>query len=207
MKAHWGFSVNPEETSDEAFTLPDDSTVQVPMFHGSQMAPVRVRDDLTAIDLGFYGTSELAVLILVPDHLSAFVTELDAERLAEILGGLEEAGVGLTIPRFEVRTHPEMIPALEALGMRQAFTGDADFSGMTGDRSLAIGAVEHETWVKANEEGIEAASATGIGFDVGGMEETAFVRLDRPFVFLIRDRRTGAILFMGQITDPSQVPA
>ena len=85
--------------------------------------------------------------------------------------------------------------------MHAAFA-DADFSGITGDRSLVIGSVEHEAWVKVNEEGVEAAAATGMGFDTAGVGAEGEFRVDRPFLFLIRDTTTGSILFLGRVADP-----
>jgi serpin B len=140
--------------------------------------------------------------ILVPDDLDAFEAGLDADRLNAILGDLQEQGLTIRLPRYEVRLHQDLIPALRRMGITAAFDA-ADFSGITGDRSLAIGTVQHEAWVKVDEEGVEAAAATGIGFDTsGGVPNDGEFRVDRPFLFLIRDTMTGVILFMGRVIDP-----
>ena len=109
----------------------------------------------------------------------------------------------LLLPRFTMTRKFRLEETLGRMGMPSAFGAGADFSGMTGRRDLFISNVVHEAFVQVNEEGTEAAAATGVT-----MKRTAYVpkpvfRADRPFVFLIRDNDTGAILFMGRVVDPS----
>jgi serpin B len=127
--------------------------------------------------------------------------------LQQWLGQLQpESGVWLNMPKFKVMAQFQLQDVLGWMGMRQAFGPAADFSGMTGRRELFISDVIHQAWVSVDEEGTETAAATAV------MESpidkvpppSPIFRADHPFVFLVRDNRSGAILFMGRVTDPSR---
>jgi serpin B len=108
------------------------------------------------------------------------------------------------MPRFEFESDFNLKDTLADLGMPDAFTGDADFSGMTGSRDLFIGEVIHKAFVSVDEAGTEAAAATAVVMPTAAMpEEPVEVTVDRPFIFLIRDIETGAILFVGRVVNPS----
>jgi serpin B len=104
------------------------------------------------------------------------------------------------LPRFEARTQARLDEALRALGLGIAFTGAADFGGITTAEALAITAVAHEAVVKVDEAGTEAGAATAV--IIGRVSIPDFLVVDRPFVFAIRDRPTGAVLFVGRIVRP-----
>jgi serpin B len=113
--------------------------------------------------------------------------------------------VDLVMPKFKVETRADLGDVLEAMGMGLAFSPEADFSGITGARDLHIGFVVHQANIDVDENGTEAAAATAVGFDTsGGGPEPFVVRADRPFFFALRDVPTGAILFLGSVTDPSK---
>ena len=118
--------------------------------------------------------------------------------------------VKVYLPKFKTTSQFEMSRTLRTLGMKSAFTGAADFSGMTGDRDLFISAVIHKAFVDVNEEGTEAAAATGVIMKRSAApireKEPPVFRADHPFVFMIRDDRNGGILFLGRITNPLQEP-
>ena len=128
----------------------------------------------------------------------------------ELGAGSEEARtlaqVQLTMPKFEFRTQTGLRAALAALGMKSAFSpGEADFSGMTTEEPLFISDVIHEAYIAVDEEGTEAAAATAVVMRASGMPPDQLVELtiDRPFMFSLRDRETGAVLFLGRVTDPT----
>ena len=104
------------------------------------------------------------------------------------------------MPRFELTSEFSLGETLAQLGMLDAFTGAADFSGMDGTRDLFIGHVAHKAYISVNEEGTEAAAATGVSMV---LSIPAAMTIDHPFIFLIRDIETGTILFMGRVMDPS----
>ena len=147
--------------------------------------------------------------LLVPnevDGLADLQKKLDADALESWLGAAVKQKVRVALPRFEIDPPQAMKlqPALSALGMADAFTGDADFSGITQEDRLYIDEVFHKAFVKVNEEGTEAAAATAVVMtkESAVIEDTKSVVADRPFIFLIRDEKSGMILFMGRVERP-----
>jgi serpin B len=114
----------------------------------------------------------------------------------------------LTLPKFKMTQQFQLQSALGSMGMPLAFGAQADFSGITGNRDLLISAVIHKAYVDVNEEGTEAAAATAVVMrgNMARMQEpaTPVFRADHPFIFLIRDNRSGGILFMGRVADPTK---
>ena len=174
----------------------------------------------------------LAMLLVRPDDLATFEADLTTDRIGTIVRALDGERAALSavsdtvtgqdgdcptypyqvrlfLPRFGVETRlDDMAGILAELGMPDAFdAARADFSGITGARDLSIGAVVHEANIDVDEAGTEAAAATAIGMDVTGCGiapgETRTLRIDRPFLFAVRDMTTGAILFLGRVADPS----
>ena len=126
--------------------------------------------------------------------------------LGDVLGNLQTLRVDLTMPKFTYEAELGLKDTLKGLGMIDAFDPSlADFSGITADRDLFVQDVVHKAFVKVDEEGTEAAAATGVSIGVTSAPPVADVVLtiDRPFIFLIRDVPTGAILFLGRVTDPT----
>lgn len=105
------------------------------------------------------------------------------------------------MPRFEARSHAELKSLLSALGLAVAFTEDADFAGITGARGPSLQAVLHEAVVKTDEDGTEAAAATVVLGGVTGASPE-FIQVNRPFLYLVRERASGALLFMGRVASP-----
>ena len=142
------------------------------------------------------------MLILLPDagQFDVFEGALDAERINDIIGALQPGRVLLTMPTFEFDSEFSLSDTLAAMGMPLAFSGAADFSGMTGNRDLFISEVVHKAFVAVDEDGTEAAAATGVVMPTSMPPD---LTIDRPFIFLIRDIDTGAILFVGRVLDPA----
>lgn len=120
-------------------------------------------------------------------------------------GSAEGEGPGL-LPRFKLTSQFQLADVLKSMGMPLAFTPDrADFSGMDGRRDLFVSAVIHKAYVEVNEEGTEAAAATGIAVGATAVmipKEPPVFRADHPFLFLIRENRTGSLLFLGRLVNP-----
>jgi serpin B len=198
--AAWWFPFNPDLTRPQPFHPPDGRPVNVDMMFFNEYLPSGFGDGWQAVEMPYAGR-DLSMVVIVPDHLADFEAALDADLLADVIGSIRDGGIHLALPRFEVSDHTDLEPVLRSLGMAAAFeSAAADFSGMTGDRSLWLDAVHHESFVKVDEEGTEAAAATGSAM-AGSHGPTVVV--DRPFLYLIRDRVTGALAFLGRVVDPT----
>jgi serpin B len=139
----------------------------------------------------------------VPRNITAFEKRLSPELLEEITGSIRDGGIHFSMPKLSLSYHAALPDALGSLGMKQASGGAADFSGMVEGAGLSLGQVEHEVFLAIDEEGTEAAAATGAEM-VDSHGPT--VEVNRPYVVVIRDKPTGAVLFVGTITDPSVKP-
>jgi serpin B len=161
--------------------------------------------DYQAVELPYDGY-KIAMIILLPaqGQFEAFESTLDAGRIEAILEGLAERQVALALPRFEFEAGFKLGAVLAAMGMPLAFTPQADFSGMTPGGGLFVSDVIHRTAISVGELGTEAAAATaGVMPPSAIPEDLVTVRVDRPFLFLIRDLQRGSVLFLGRVVDPS----
>ena len=158
-----------------------------------------------------YAGGRLAMTILLPrnvDGLAQLESALNPDSLTRWLGLLTRTKVELFLPRFKLESSLALAPILEKMGMPDAFHPNADFSGMDGAHDLFISSVSHKAYVAVSEQGTEAAAAT-----VGAVALTSAVvqspppppifRADHPFLFLVRDTRSGSILFLGRLYDPT----
>jgi serpin B len=204
FNAAWANPFQEEATRDGPFTLLDGSRITVPMMHQTESFGYARGEGYQAVELPYDG-HELSMVLLLPerDGFGAFEDSLDADQAQAITQNLKRGQVALTMPKFEFDSRFSLKQALEAMGMPAAFSGGADFSGMTGSTDLFISNVLHKAFVSVDEEGTEAAAATAVVMKLSvAAEEPVAVTIDRPFVFLIRDTRTGAILFVGRVVDP-----
>jgi serpin B len=204
LKAPWYLPFSAERTSDQPFTRLDGSVVDVPMMGDGALHLYAQGDGWRAVELAYAG-EELAMLLILPDDLPSFSSHIDGAMLQSIVGSLSQEDVILGLPRFETETTAELNDELITLGMPAAFdAASADFSGMTDEERLAIGLVVHQANISVDEEGTEAAAATAVTMAGSGPPETPIVMtFDRPFLFALRDRASGAVLFLGQVVDPS----
>jgi serpin B len=155
-----------------------------------------------AVELPYVG-DEFSMVILLPasGQFETFAKSLTADRVISILGHLSNEMVQVYMPRFEFRSSFRLSFALKDLGMTDAFIlGQADFSGMTKSRDLFLDDVYHQSIVSVDENGTFAAAGTAAAMP---MPIVPTVRLNRPFIFLIRDIETNTVLFIGQVMEPS----
>lgn len=206
LKAPWQTPFNADATQPGPFTRPDGETVEVPMMWLGRSLPYAEGDGWRAVELPYVG-GELAMTVIVPDDLAAFEAGLDADTFATITESLEAHEVHLSLPRFSAETKLSLANVLRTLGMPLAFDPElADFSGITTEERLVIAEVIHQANIDVDEAGTEAAAATAVLMEAGSApaEPITFV-VDRPFLFALRDTTTGAIVFLGRITDASAV--
>ncbi len=204
FNASWQSPFEKSATSPSSFTLVDGSKVQVPMMRAGDL-PARSATiaGVDVVELPYQG-NEVSMLLMAPPagQLAAFENGLDLAKLDSYLAALAPGQLEFSMPKFEIDLETMLRKPLEAQGLGVAFGGDADFSAMTGDRSLSISDVVHHAVIKVTEEGTEAAGATAVIIGVTSVPVTRPMRIDRPFVFFIRDNATGALLFMGHVVDP-----
>ncbi|MGE0431620.1 MAG: serpin family protein [Planctomycetota bacterium] len=205
FKAGWKVAFSPAATRDASFTTVDGTTSTVPMMHQSEMMRYATGDGFVYVELPCVNTAA-AVGLIIPDagKFADVEARLTPELLAATLKKAEWQEVNLALPRFRRESKFELSNALQALGMRKAFTREADFSGMDGTHLMLISAVIHQTFINVDEKGTEAAAATAVVMSDGGMPpQPVDVTVDRPFMHLIRDGRTGTIMFLGREMNPA----
>jgi len=204
FNAAWQYPFEEEATVDGTFYLLGGGEVTVPMMMQSESFRYAMGDGYQAVELPYDGR-ELSMVILLPEdgQFSAFEQSLNAGLVETIIGEMGTKEVALTMPKFEYEASLGLKDTLSALGMEVAFTGGADFSGMDGTRGLLIQDVLHKAFVSVNEAGTEAAAATAVIVGRSAMPERVEMRVDRPFLFLIRDVATGSIIFAGRVLNPA----
>lgn len=203
LKAPWALPFEPGNTSDGAFHLPDGSEVTVPMMYQAEAFGYAEGENYKVLEMPYRGL-ELSMVLMLPSEgqFSAFESGLSAEGLVDILAGLEASNVAVTLPKFSFESFFRLKDTLMAMGMVAPF-GGADFSGMLEGGGIFISDAYHKTFINVDEMGTEAAAATAIVMERGIMVPDYEFTADRPFLFLIRDRTTGAILFMGRVVNPA----
>ncbi len=213
FKGDWQDQFQKADTRQEEFHLSSSQFVMASLMHRTGSYSYYDGGTFQALSLP-YATGELSMVVLLPKDiggLPALEQSFTAQNAGDWLQKLAPADkVILTFPRFTMTQQFELSSALSALGMSQAFGNGADFSGMTGKRDFTISAAIHKAYIDVNEQGTEAAAATAVTMRALAARvpfaapPPIVFRADHPFLFLIHDTQTGAILFMGRITDPTK---
>jgi serpin B len=204
FNAAWEYPFDEDMTADGPFYILDGGQVIVPMMKQTEAFGYTDGEGYQAVELPYDG-DELSMVILLPeaDQFQAFEEGLQSQQVCDIISGLQLTEVALTMPKFEFDSEFSLKDTLAGMGMPIAFSGEADFSGMTGNPELAISDVLHKAFVAVDEAGTEAAAATAVIMKLTAVPEPPVeVTIDRPFIFLIRDIETGAILFVGRVMNP-----
>ena len=188
-------------TADRPFYLSNEQSVSVPTLHQVHERGYGAGEGYRAAELPYDG-GQLSMVVVVPDDLATFEATLDATRINSIMDSLSTHLLDLTLPKFSFDAPLGLKDVLYGLGMVDAFTAAADFSGIDGTRNLVITDVLHKGFVAIDEKGTEAAAATAVIIGETSAPEPATLVVDRPFMFFIRDIPTGAILFVGRVVDP-----
>jgi len=211
FKGEWQNEFDPSLTVDTSFMLGDGTTVQVPTMRADFEAPTRRGDGWRSVRLP-YRDGGLSMIVVVPNDLERFIQNLDVDTWRQAASSFTESGTSrIEMPRFSTRTHRDLVPIFEDLGVSDAFGCQADFTGIfnfdlgfdEGDTN--IGFIQHEAFIQVDESGAEAAAVTAVGgFQKvsGGLPDDPPFVVDRPFVYAITDDLTGAILFLGATLDP-----
>lgn len=212
FKGRWVTPFERDATHDQDFTLASGQRVRAPMMHATEhFGYAAVEDGAKVLQMRYVG-NEIEMIVALPrEHngLPALERSVNATTVDRWVAGMSGHEVIVELPRFRIEAaSPLLLGAdLQALGMPLAFTNDADFSAMSADERVKISEVVHKAFVEVNEEGTEAAAATAVLAVTAGApppaptEPLRFVA-DHPFLFFIRDVRSGAILFWGRVASP-----
>lgn len=211
FKGKWASQFDKAATKAEPFTLKPGSTANAQMMHRKLQAGYGETADAQVLELDYTAASpdrRIAMLVILPraaDGLAKVEQGLASGGLAGYVGALgRQQQVEVTLPRFKMTSEHNLGATLKEMGMPDAFDmGKANFSGITRVEPLFITRVQHKAFVEVNEEGTEAAAATGVVIATKSLPPPPRVfRADHPFVFVIRDAGNGAVLFMGRVANP-----
>ena len=203
MSATWEQPFMTADTRNHPFHLANGSTVDVATMNQTVAARYLVDDGVEAVELP-YADGRLSMVILAPhpgryaeDAANASATELQG-----MLARMREGAIDLHLPKFRISVALDLIGALEELGVVTAFAETADFSGMLTNGQGEVSGIRQKALIVVDEAGTEAAAATGVTVAAGIQVPDATIAFDRPFIFVVRDGLTGAILFMGRVANP-----
>ena len=210
FKGKWKYEFNSTLTEKRDFHIDPSNTVQADMMSMANHEFKYMEDENAQVIELPYSGDEVSMLVILPKNndINGVESSISYEKINGWKANLHTEEVQqLYLPKFKFETKYFMAQDLADMGMPTAFTDDADFSGMTGKRDLAISAVIHQAFVEVNEEGTEAAAATAVVIRETSMPgpgpEPIIFNADHPFIFVIQDRETGNILFMGRVSDPT----
>lgn len=208
FKGSWLKPFETKQTQKGAvFHRADGSTVKIDMMNVTGEFGYAEAEGVQALQLPYAGKEVSMVVVLPKDAggLPGLEKSLTPAILTDWIARMRTSRVIASLPRFKATSQFRLKETLEQLGMKTAFSSEADLSGITGQRDLVISDVIHKAFVDVNEEGTEAAAATAvvIARTAAPLRPLTF-KADHPFVFLIRDNRTGSILFLGRLSDPTK---
>jgi serine protease inhibitor len=205
FKGSWTKSFDASVTRDDVFTLPNGSRTSCKMMYQKNKLKYYADNQLQAIDLP-YGDAGFSMTVLLPavgTNIDDFADNLSQQAWISSTSRLTSDEVELYFPRFKFEYDKTLNDMLKSMGMSIAFSrNDADFTNIDKRGQLYISEVKHKTYVQVDEEGTEAAAVTSVGVGATSVRQSTVMRVDRPFVFVIRENSTGTILFIGKIVEP-----
>jgi len=206
FKGDWTFQFDKARTHNANFSLVDGSTTTVDMM--SQEGELEIRstwsEGMLVAELPYSGDAFCMTILLPdrPENIGAVLDDLTVDNWNNWIDGLETSDLRVSLPKFTLEYELALNDALKALGMEVAFdAGSADFTRMYPGGGVWIDTVLHKTFVDVNEEGTEAAAVTSV--TMRELSAPPMLLVNRPFVFLIRERFSGSILFMGKVMNPN----
>ncbi|MCL5991854.1 MAG: serpin family protein [Bacteroidetes bacterium] len=206
FKGNWYSKFDSTKTKDEKFYLMNSSSKTCRMMNQKALLPYYSNDNFQAVDLP-YGNKNYIMTIFLPKpekNIDDFINEINDANYNLWLLNFFNDSVNIYMPKYKIEYDLQLNDALKNLGMAISFDGEkADFSNMINDVKLFISEVKHKTFIKVDEEGTEAAAATSVEMvPTSYIPQNPTVRIDRPFVFVIREKNSGGIVFIGKIVEP-----
>ena len=206
FNASWQQPFDVHATKDGTFHALDGSTQPARMMSTNLTGVGYAAGDGWQAAAIPYDGDQLSMVIIAPDagRFAEIEAALDGKKVGGVLAALSRSGLALTLPQWKTEASTSLARTLSAMGMPLAFGDGADFSGIDGQRDLSISEIFHKAWITVDESGTEAAAATAVvvGTDAAFNQHTLTV--DRPFIYLIRDDATGAVLFVGRMVSLTQ---
>ncbi len=209
FKGLWAEPYDKAETSLQTFHRSANSLARAPLMHHFDNVGYMEESDFQAVELPYKG-GELSMVVFLPRQIEgcgALENRLSPSLISRSLGRMKNRRVEIFLPRFKLESGFDLAATLAKMGMSSAFGPQADFSGVDGARLLYLSGVFHKAWGEVNEEGTEAAASTIVGVVASAAMKPPppppVFRADHPFIFLIRDRRAGSLLFLGRLADPN----
>ncbi|HEY5914978.1 MAG TPA: serpin family protein [Verrucomicrobiae bacterium] len=210
FKGAWAKPYDKNQTSKQPFHRSATSLASAPLMHHFDNVRYMEDSQFQAVELP-YRNGELSMLVLLPRQVEGcgnLEDRLTPALLSGVLARMTKRQVEIFFPRFKLESKFKLNDTLSRMGISDAFGSEADFSGIDGTRNLFISGVFHKAWGEVNEEGTEAAAATGVAVALTSAVSKPpppppVFRADHPFIFFIRDTRSGSLLFLGRLSDPS----
>lgn len=207
FKGNWSKQFDPATTQKQPFFLGNGSQKSHPLMIQSGEYRYLENDQFQAVSLPYGNSQRMSMYVFLPrssSNLATFLQTLTADNWEQWMKQFRNREGSIQIPRFKLEYETELVPVLSALGMENAFTDRANFSGLS-SVPVQIDEVKHKTFVEVNEEGTEAAAVTSIGIRATSimLTERFDMVVNRPFFCAIRDNHTGTVLFMGAIANPT----
>ncbi len=206
FKSKWVSQFDKSNTKPGKFTLQNGSQTDVSMMEQTEVFPYYADDKLRCVELP-YGNQAFGMMVLLPaegTNLNSVIESLDNEYWQQVLTGLYDANIYLKLPRFKQECEFELNEFIKELGITSIFeSGNLD--GIADDPRLAVSRIKHKTFVDVNEEGTEAAAVTSVEvltMSAGPDPAPIVFHVDQPFIYLIKEKSTGIILFIGRMDQP-----
>jgi serine protease inhibitor len=205
FKGTWTYQFDTENTVDSPFYLPDNTEKICPLMKVAGTFNYFSNEKIQAVDLP-YGDKNFSMTVILPKNgieVDDLIGELSQTNWNNWIGQLSESEGEIFLPRFKLEYKKSLIEILAQLGMGIAFTSQADFTRINSAGNLFISEVKHKSFVEVNEEGTEAAAVTSVEITFTAVGAGFVFRANRPFIFVIREKNSGTILFIGKIVDPT----
>ena len=209
FKGSWTYRYDPQYTKTDQFTHDDGSQTSCSMMSQTDTIPYFATGGVQVADIP-YGSGSFSMTVVLPPqgvNIDAFVGSLTQEQWNSWISGLSRKAVALWMPKFKIQYGAVSLErSLKSLGMSIAFSDGADFTGIDRRGGLAISDVLHKTFVQVDEVGTEAAAVTVViiraTVAIGGQEDPIMLKLNRPFIYAIREHATGSLVFVGKLASP-----
>lgn len=207
FKGSWAEEFDPKRTEEGPFSTIDERNPTVKYMYKNQENIDYYHSNLGEFISLPYGKGTYRMIVALPDkntNIQKFIENATYEDWKNSIQNLRPRKINLWLPKFKVEFETSLIPMLNNKGMQVPFTNQADFSKISTQEPLLIGEVKQKAFIEVNEEGTEAAAVTGVGMVTTSAPIVTQVKVDRPFVFMVQDSKSGLILFQGAILNPNE---